>query len=83
MSKKGYPDRELPEDWDQRIAEGFAEQEIAEIPILAKHCKMVETLPAHHGDPFDRMLFAQALESGLEVVSSDRKAERDGLVRVW
>jgi len=83
QSRKGYHDLELPGDWDQRLVEGFAEQGIGEIPILAKHCKMIETLPAHHGDPFDRMLFAQALDSGLEVVSSDWKVEEYGLVRIW
>jgi len=30
------------------------------------------TLPHHHGDPFDRLLIAQALETGATAVTNDR-----------
>ena len=74
MARRGYPDLELPADWDERIVAGFAEQGIAMIGIEVKHCKMVENLPMHHQDPFDRMIFAQALERDFSLVSSDRDA---------
>jgi PIN domain nuclease of toxin-antitoxin system len=31
----------------------------------------LETLPRHHGDPFDRMLIAHAMEEGASIVTSD------------
>src|SRR5260221_5224617 len=31
------------------------------LPITLEHATAVETLPAHHKDPFDRLLIAQAM----------------------
>jgi hypothetical protein len=36
------------------------------------HAAHAAWLPRHHGDPFDRILIAQALVEGLTLVSSDR-----------
>jgi PIN domain nuclease of toxin-antitoxin system len=40
-------------------------------------------LPPHHRDPFDRLLIAQALIGGLDVVTSDRRFEDYGLKVIW
>ena len=48
-------------------ANGFTE-----LPITARHAAHAAWLPRHHGDPFDRLLIAQALVEGLTLVSSDR-----------
>lgn len=53
---------------------GFFEQ--AGFPLLevkARHAAAVETLPLLHGDPFDRLLVAQALTEPLRLVSHDRR----------
>ncbi len=42
------------------------------LPIHAVHAAMVDTLPRHHGDPFDRMLVAQALAEPLRLVTADK-----------
>ena len=44
-----------------------------ELPITIEHAIRAGELPAHHGDPFDRMLVAQAQLEGLTVVTRDRK----------
>ena len=46
---------------------------IEELPICFGHAKRVSTLPNYHGDPFDRMLVAQASEENLLLVTHDRK----------
>ena len=46
------------------------------LPVTAEHAALVEELPAHHADPFDRMLVAQALAEPLRLVTSDRKVAR-------
>ena len=46
---------------------------IVELPIRFGHAMRVSTLPAHHSDPFDRMLVAQAIEGELFLVSHDCK----------
>jgi PIN domain nuclease of toxin-antitoxin system len=43
-----------------------------DLPVHARHAERSLTLPAVHGDPFDRMLVAQALEEGLTLVSCDQ-----------
>ena len=42
------------------------------LPITLTHATAVETLPAHHKDPFDRLLVAQAITEGATLVTSDR-----------
>jgi PIN domain nuclease of toxin-antitoxin system len=42
------------------------------LPIDFHHAAAVAALPLHHGDPFDRMLIAQALTEGLTLVTHDR-----------
>lgn len=42
-----------------------------ELPVLAKHAKGVAKLPHHHGDPFDRLLIAQAISESLRLLTAD------------
>jgi PIN domain nuclease of toxin-antitoxin system len=42
------------------------------IPITGAHAAAAGTLPRHHGDPFDRMLVAQALAEPLRLVTADK-----------
>jgi PIN domain nuclease of toxin-antitoxin system len=41
------------------------------IPIRPEHAVAVETLPALHGDPFDRLLIAQAMAEPLRLLTHD------------
>ena len=41
------------------------------LSITTDHALAVESLPAHHNDPFDRLLIAQAREEGLTLVTHD------------
>jgi PIN domain nuclease of toxin-antitoxin system len=55
--------------------EAIVEFELAgfqRLDITADHAAMVDTLPRHHGDPFDRMLVAQALAEPLRLVTADK-----------
>ena len=36
-----------------------------------QHARQLRELPAHHGDPFDRMLLAQALSEPLHLLTHD------------
>jgi PIN domain nuclease of toxin-antitoxin system len=48
------------------------------LSITPRHASAVETLPPHHGDPFDRLLVAQALTEPLRLVSHDPAIARYG-----
>ena len=41
------------------------------LPIQAEHTLMVETLPHHHKDPFDRILIAQASAEPMRLLTHD------------
>lgn len=42
------------------------------LPILWPHAQAAGELPAHHNDPFDRMLIAQAQIEGMTLLTADR-----------
>ncbi len=70
---------EAPDDLPERIAdEGFAW-----LPISPTHAWQVRDLPAHHGDPFDRLLIAQALTERLPIVTADQRFNDYGVEVRW
>lgn len=46
------------------------------LPVDEEHAAAVEDLPHHHGDPFDRILVAQALVEPMRLLTSDEKIAR-------
>jgi PIN domain nuclease of toxin-antitoxin system len=54
--------------------------------ILPRHAARVATLPFppnNHRDPFDRLILAQALVEGLQIVSADSELDAYGVSRLW
>jgi len=47
------------------------------------HVLALDTLPAYHKDPFDRLLIAQAQIEGATLVTSDSVFARYGISRLW
>ena len=50
------------------LAAGFVEA-----PFSSRHAVALDALPPLHGDPFDRMLLAQAAADGAKLLSHDDK----------
>ena len=46
------------------------------LPIHLPHLWILQTLPFHHRDPFDRLLISQAKSETLTLVSEDRMFEQ-------
>ncbi|WP_313890638.1 type II toxin-antitoxin system VapC family toxin [Planktothricoides raciborskii] len=46
------------------------------LPIHLPHLLILQKLPFHHRDPFDRLLIAQAKSEGLTLVSEDGTFEQ-------
>ncbi len=46
------------------------------LPVTAEHAALVEELPPHHADPFDRMLVAQALAEPMRLMTHDPTVAR-------
>lgn len=55
---------------------GLTEQGFTPLPLTFFHAERAGTLPPIHGDPFDRMLVAQAQAEGLIIVTRDRHLSR-------
>ena len=53
------------------------------LSITPGHIAVVEALPWHHRDPFDRMLIAQALTEGLTIVTRDDAFRRYEVALAW
>lgn len=53
------------------------------LPIKPAHIEVIETLPLHHKDPFDRLLVAQAQVEGWPIVSADPALDKYGVNRIW
>lgn len=53
------------------------------LDISLEHVLATGALPRFHGDPFDRMLVAQALAEGVALVSKDDQLDSYGVKRLW
>lgn len=54
----------------------FRESGYRFLPIEPEHAAAVEDLPAHHADPFDRILVAQALVEPMRLITHDPMVAR-------
>lgn len=54
----------------QRIS---ASRNFKVLDIKLEHLLSLQSLPHHHGDPFDRMIISQAITEGLTIISADRQ----------
>jgi PIN domain nuclease of toxin-antitoxin system len=70
-----------------RLAEPFdaliAADDFTQLPLTLSHANRLQQLAAHHTDPFDRMLVAQALSEGATIVSHDRALAPYGVPVIW
>ena len=65
------------------IVGAMAEQGFEGLPITVEDAVRAGGLPGTLGDPFDRMLIAQALSSNLVLISNETIFDRYGVRRIW
>jgi PIN domain nuclease of toxin-antitoxin system len=53
------------------------------LPISLDAISMIETLPLHHNDPFDRLLVAQCLDMKIPIISADAVLTKYRVTRIW
>lgn len=56
---------------------------ISVLPITLEHADVQAGLPRHHGDPFDRLLIAQAIVEQVSIISGDSNMDLYGITRLW
>jgi PIN domain nuclease of toxin-antitoxin system len=78
-TKKALGRLRVPDDLIEAIdAAGFTRRAIG-----FAEAGRLESLPALHSDPFDRMLVAHALEEGAAIVTRDTAIARYAVKTVW
>ena len=73
----------LPLSIDRMMLRQQRENEIDLLTIEIAHIVEHDALPAHHRDPFDRMLIAQARVEGLTLLSRDKALARYDVALQW
>lgn len=63
---------DMPKDAIRQLRVWCMENQIDILPIRLDDCEVVQSLPFHHRDPFDRMIIAQAMTRELSVMSADQ-----------
>ncbi len=70
--KHGLGKLRLPDTPERAIPELMTRTGVVPLPVLHRHALRVATLPRKHGDPFDRLLVAQAQIEDLAILTADR-----------
>jgi PIN domain nuclease of toxin-antitoxin system len=65
------------------LLETMVERGFSELPIRSSDGLRAGALPAHHADPFDRMLIAQAQSEKLTLVTSDARMAAYDVPVLW
>ena len=67
----------------ETIGPAIEASDILILPIAFADTVQVRHLPLHHGDPFDRILIAQEINSSLPIISTDLKFDAYPVQRIW
>lgn len=81
--KLGNGKLSLTEPYPDFVQHAILDNGFSILPIEFRHTSELVTLPKHHGDPFDRLLVAQAIVESLPVISIDPKLDPYPIRRIW
>ena len=68
---------------EELVDKNRQENNIQLLPIDLAHIAYLKQLPAHHKDPFDRIIIAQAIIEGLTVVTVDHAFTDYSVPVIW
>jgi PIN domain nuclease of toxin-antitoxin system len=70
-------------DAPENLLDKIVAARFIELQITFEHALRAGALPAHHRDPFDRMIVAQAQSEGLTVVTNDARIAAYDVPVLW
>lgn len=70
-------------DVPQDLLDTMEQRGFIELPVLSRHAIVAGALPAHHGDPFDRMIVAQAQSEGFTLITNDARIAAYDVPVLW
>ncbi len=62
---------QLKRGFDETLALVTSSREWKILEIRPKHLTVLHSLPFHHSDPFDRLILAQSMAEGIELLHTD------------
>lgn len=65
------------------MEKAIADLDLVVLPVTIEYAEQQAGLPAHHKDPFDRLIIAQAMIEKVAVVCDDSAFDAYGITRVW
>lgn len=81
--KVGQKKLDLSLPFRQWMSQAITDLGLTILPITVESADVQAGLPRHHGDPFDRLLVAQALVDQVPIVSGDKQLDAYGVTRIW
>jgi PIN domain nuclease of toxin-antitoxin system len=81
--KVGLKKLSLSLPYRQWMDTAIADLGLTLLPITVEYANVQAGRPRHHGDPFDRLLAAQAQVENVSLVSADGVFDQYGLKRIW
>ncbi|MCU0776767.1 MAG: type II toxin-antitoxin system VapC family toxin [Akkermansiaceae bacterium] len=82
LSGKGF-DFQITDDWNRLYPDELKRIGVPLLSPTIDDCRLLQELPRHHGDPFDRMLVCQAKRLGLGIISMDEIIDSYAVARIW
>jgi PIN domain nuclease of toxin-antitoxin system len=81
--KVGAGRMDLPDIVERYLPDRIRQHGFDLLPIEPSHVFRAGVLPLIHGDPFDRMLVAQAQIEGLPILTADPAISRYDVETIW
>ncbi len=81
--KVGLSKLSLSMPYRQWMRKVILDLELTLLPVTVEYADVQAALPRHHGDPFDRLLAAQAKVEYVSLVSADAIFDQYDVPRIW
>jgi PIN domain nuclease of toxin-antitoxin system len=63
--------------------QAISDLDVTVLPLSVEYVDVQSSLPKHHGDPFDRLIVAQAIVEQVSIISADANLDAYGITRIW
>ena len=81
--KVGLGKLRLSQPYKQWITQTMSDLGMTVLQVTVEYTDVQAGLPRHHGDPFDRLLIAQAMVEQVQIVSGDSGMDLYGITWLW
>lgn len=63
--------------------QAISDLHVTVLPLTVEYVDVQSNLPKRHGDPFDRLIAAQAIVEQVSIISADANLDAYGITRIW